>query len=599
MVFLALIPQIRFWHVRGSEWQGAYATLQGDEFLYSAYVNALIDGRPRRNDPFAGKNSTSQSPLPESTFSIQFVPPYTLALLARVFQLSASTAFIVLTAAASLLASAALFWLLNVVTGDPRVAATGVFVVLCLGELAGDQGMLGVFLLNHKLTVLMPFLRRYQPVLPLPFFFVFCALVWQALSTANKWRLGIYALLAGFSFALLVFSYLYLWTAAAAWLGCLASVWLGLRPREERRRSLLVFTITGSMMILALVPYVYLLSKRSQSLDDAQILVFTHQLDLFQPPELIGALLLVALILGARLRKLKLSGRRSIFAASFALLPFLVFNQQLLTGRTMQPFHFELFVVNYAVLVSLTILAPLIWQSIQGRVLLLIAALCFSWGLIEMNLLARARSASDVIDDQTIPVLLRLKELAKGDGASAKMQNPANHVSVVFSPHVSVMRLLPTWTSQATLLGAGAQDFGSATRKERKELLYMQLYYSGIDAARFSDLLNQRTEDTYMNFYAPSVVFGDERFIPSLSLNYRPIQRAEIEGEVGAYKNFVEAFSYENVLRLPLAYVITRVGDSSNLSNLDRWYRRDAGEQFGSYTLYRLSLLSPERDQAR
>src|SRR6185295_9182250 len=115
---------------------------------------------------------------------------------------------------------------------------------------------------------------------------------------------------------------------------------------------------------------------------------------LFQPPELIGALLLVALILGVRLRKLKLSGRRSIFAASFALLPFLVFNQQLLTGRTMQPFHFELFVVNYAVLVSLIILVPLVWQSIQGRVLLLIAALCFSWGLIEMNLLARARSAS-------------------------------------------------------------------------------------------------------------------------------------------------------------------------------------------------------------
>src|SRR4029078_11455747 len=194
-----------------------------------------------------------------------------------------------------------------------------------------------------------------------------------------------------------------------------------------------------------------------------------------------------------------------------------------------------------------------------------------------MSLLARARSASDVIDDQTVPVLLRLKELAKGDGASAKMQNPANHVALVFSPHVSVMRLLPTWTSQGTLLGAGAQDFGSATRKERKELLYVQLYYTGVDAARFGELLNRRTEDTYMNFYTPSVVFGDERFIPALSLNYRPIQSAEIEGAMRAYKDFIEAFVEENVLRFPLAYLITRVGESSNLPNLDRWYRRDAG----------------------
>src|SRR4029079_16604098 len=102
------------------------------------------------------------------------------------------------------------------------------------GELAGDQGMLGVFLLNHKLTVLMPFLRRYQPVLALPLFFVFCALVWQALSTANKRRFWIYAILAGFSFALLVFSYLYLWTAAAAWLLCLSPGLTWLLPRQGR-----------------------------------------------------------------------------------------------------------------------------------------------------------------------------------------------------------------------------------------------------------------------------------------------------------------------------------------------------------------------------
>jgi hypothetical protein len=91
---------------------------QGDEPLYSAYINALIDGRPRKNDPFGGKDSSSQSPLPESTFSIQFVPAYLIALPARILGVSASTAFIVLVAAAAFLASLSVFWLLIYVTGD-------------------------------------------------------------------------------------------------------------------------------------------------------------------------------------------------------------------------------------------------------------------------------------------------------------------------------------------------------------------------------------------------------------------------------------------------------------------------------------------------
>jgi len=584
------MPQIHFWLVRGSQWHGAFATLQGDEFLYSAYLNALIDGRPRRNDPFAGRDSTSESPLPESTFSIQFIPPYLIALLARAFRVSASTAFIVLMSATGLLAGWSVFWLLVSVTGDHKLAAAGVFLALCLGELAGDQGMVGVLLLNHKFSVFMPFLRRYQPAAAFPLFFVFCALVWQALSVENIRRARIYSTLAGLVLGVLVFSYLYLWTAAAAWLTCFAALWIGFRPREERWRSLELFTITALIMISALVPYAYLVAGRSRSLDDAQILVFTHQLDLFHPPELIGAFILIALIVGARLGKIKLSEPRSIFTASFALLPFIVFNQQLLTGRSMQPFHFDLFVVNYAVLISLIILATLLWQPIPNRALVWIAALCFSWGGLEIGLLTVARTESDVVDDQTIPVLLRLKELAKDDGTLAGLRNRGKASSLVFSPHVNVMALLPTWTSQGTLLGAGAQDFGTATRKERKELLYVQLYYSGVDAARFRELLEQKTDDAYMNFFVSSVIFGDERFIPALSLHSNPIQQEEIEQEVRTYQAFADSFSRANVLLYPLAYVVTRVEGEPDLPHLDRWYERDACERVGDYNLFRLRL---------
>lgn len=575
--------------MRGSDWNGAYATLQGDEFLYSAYVNALIDGRARRNDPFAGQDSTPQKPLPESSFSVQFVPAYALSLPARVLGTSASTAFIVLMGVAGLLSSLSLYWLLSMVTGDKKVAAVGVILVLCCGALAGGQGIVGI-LSNQQRSAFMTFLRRYQPAAVFPLFFVFCALVWRML-TADKKRLALLcSALAGLTFAVLVFSYLYLWTAALAWFVCLALLWLFLRPAPERRTSAELLTITAAMAIFSLVPYAYLVSHRSASLADAQILVRTRQLDLFHIPEIIGAVILFVIILAIRRGRIRRNEPRVIFAVSLALFPFAVFNQQILTGRSMQPVHFDYYVANYAVLVSLVILAALLWRPIPNRALLWIASVCFLWGVTEVSLVALARTPADVIDDQIIPVLLRLKELSKQDGTLADLHNEGKASAVVFSPQDEVMRLLPTWTAQGTLLGAGALDFGSASDKGRKELLYMHLYYSEADAAHFRELLNQRTNKSYMNFYAPSVMFGDERFLSIFSLHSKPIQKGEIEEGVRAYQAYIDSFSREEALQHPLTYLVTSVEGEPNLSHIERWYQRDAGERVGDYNLYRLKL---------
>src|SRR6266545_29997 len=404
VVLLSLLPQIHFWLVRGGNWNGAYATIQGDEFLYSAYINALIDGRPRRNDPFAGRDSTPASPLPESTFSIQFIPSYAIAGLARAFHLSASSAFIALLAIAGLLASLSIFWLLASITGDGKVAAVGVMFVVCLGALAGGQGILGLVLKPGVVFLGLPFLRRYQPAADLPLFFIFCALVWQALDPENKRRAWLYAALAGLILAVLIFSYLYLWTAAAAWLMCLAVLWLYLRSREERRRALALFIITAAIATVALMPYAYLVSHRATNLDEAQTMVLTHRPDLFRAPEIIGFVLLVLLVIAVRRGQVKRSEPRVILAASFALLPLLLFNQQIVTGRSMQPYHFESFIANYAVLISLVIVTTLFYQPIKRRSLLWIAVLCFLWGAIEVSMPIIANYRPNIAADQMVPV---------------------------------------------------------------------------------------------------------------------------------------------------------------------------------------------------
>jgi hypothetical protein len=599
MVLLSLIPQLHLWLVRGRDWNGAYVSLQGDEPLYSAYINSLIDGRARRNDPYAAKDNSPASPVPESTFSIQFLPAYVIAGLARLTGVTASTAFIALVGVSALFASIALFTLLNALTGDPRVAAAGTLFVLCLGGLAGGHGLVGLLLKTDLSLPGLPFLRRYQPAAAFPCFFVFNVLVWQALTRKPSRRPAVSALLAGLVLASLIFSYLYLWTSAAAWLLCVASLWLYFQ-RAERRKSLATLATISALAAMASVPYVYLLSHRPPSLDEQQTLVTTRQLDLFRPPELLGVLVLVFIAFAIRYGKTRGREPLAIFAASYALLPLVVFNQQLISGRTMQSYHFAAFIVNYSVLVSLTLCATLFRNVVPARLLVWVAALSFSWGVIEVGLPSRLNFVpAAVLDDQAVPVLRRLRELAKEDGTRADLRGQGHATAMVFSPRLGVSVMQPTWTSQGTLLDIGGLDFGSVTREERREYFYQHLYYSQAAIDSLRKALSGAPEDPAMNYYARAVIFGHDRIVPALSGHFRPIQPQEIEQAVRAYQTYADSFAHEQAQKRPVTYAIIPAAGNFDFTNLDRWYERDSGEAVGAYVLYRLKLRSQEVNGGR
>ena len=169
VLFLAIYPQVNIWSVQGSNWHGAYVVTNYDETAYSAYINSLIEGRARRNDPFMGR-----ADLPyESLYSIQVVPAYSIALPARALGLSASTAFIFLNFLIPIFASLAIFALLFAVTRDPLLSSVGVLTVLCLGTAIAFQGELSHMITGKALCDFFPFLRRYQPGFAFPLFFVF------------------------------------------------------------------------------------------------------------------------------------------------------------------------------------------------------------------------------------------------------------------------------------------------------------------------------------------------------------------------------------------------------------------------------------------
>ena len=92
-----------------------------------------------------------------------------------------------------------------------------------------------------------------------------------------------YVFAAAATFGVLVFSYIYLWTAALAWLFCVSLLWAAMRRTLTKRLVAL-----AALMVVPLIPYIYLLSNRHSELDAAQTKVFTHAPDLFECPRSLG-----------------------------------------------------------------------------------------------------------------------------------------------------------------------------------------------------------------------------------------------------------------------------------------------------------------------
>lgn len=587
ITLLALIPQLHFWISRGSQWHGAYTVLEPDELLYSAYVNALIDGRPRRSDPVSGCDDHPQAPLPESLFSIQFVPPFAIAFLARAVGSSASTSFIALRAVSGLLTSLAVFWLLYLVLGDNKVASLGVLVVLCFGALAGGQGLIGLMFNPDTKFLGLPFLRGYEPSAPMPLFFVFCGLIWQGLTVESRRVRTIASLLGGLVLALLIFSYFYLWTAALAWFVCVGCLWSIMRA-NGKRRLIWITLVVGALGGLALWPYAHLLAKLPAAATKAQVLTFTHSPDLLRIPEILGAGVLIALAVSIRKKKMSWNEDRVIFAFSFALLPFLIFNQQIVTGRSIQPFHYEVFIANYAVLIGLVIVVGVFQAKLTRSFSVLLITFCLIWGLVEISLAIHARSDLNARFDEMVPLLRDLEAQATVDGTWNGLRNDGKVPGLVFSPELRLSGLLPTWAPQGSLLATGSGSFQTVNAAQSKQRLYTHFYYSNKSAEYLRQLLNDQTDDHFAAYYAKSVIFGPERVVAFLGEHIQPIGNIEIEQEVDAYGSFAKSFSQEKVTVHPLNYAVVPANAYFDFSNIDRWYERDLGERVGAYYLYRL-----------
>ncbi|MBX3280983.1 MAG: hypothetical protein KF756_00750 [Acidobacteria bacterium] len=584
LAVFSLYPQLNLIYLRGAEYNGHYAYNDIDEVAYASYVHALIDGRPRKNDPYTGRDDSPEHPQPESLFSIQFAAPYTIAIPARILGIGTPWAFTLAGAVAAFLAAFLLFWIARMVVPNDWFAMAASLVTLVGGAVFAGEGAMSEVFFDGFSYPYFPGFRRYIPALAFPAFFLFVGFVFKMVSTEAKkrttWTMVGFAAAA---FAYCVFSYFYVWTTAVAWAGCFGSLLIIFRP-DGFKKSWLSLTAAAAGCGLALIPYAVLLSRRSTTMDDVQLLSATHVPDMTRPPEYVAGVVIIVLMVGAIARIFSLLEPKALLVLSLALSVFVVFNQQVLTGKSLQPIHYQVFIGNYVAGLSFVLMVGMLFRLERpkaARALSVVAAslsvMAIFWGFVECFYTVRVLDDVNVLRDKAYPVGRRLTELAAGD--------PDAKSKVILPFDIAVGDDLPTIAPQAVLWARHQHVFAGVSWQENKERYYQYLYYTGVDPEEL--LASMKSGRDFVSVIA---LFGWGRHTDRLSAEYKPLTYAELDHEADLYSRYIENFDPKTAGNRPADLALARIDEEPDWTNVDRWYVRDAGEKVGDFILYKLQV---------
>ncbi|MCM3905249.1 MAG: hypothetical protein ND866_26435 [Pyrinomonadaceae bacterium] len=586
ILLFALGPHFYFLYKRGAEWNGSFPLTHGDEVAYASYLNALIDGRPRRNDPYTGRDDSPERSQPESYFSIQFLPPTVLAMAARGTGVSSDQALFVLTLITSVASAVALCWMLQQALHNQRDAAVGTLIALTLGSvhLVAYYYWSGESSYNY-----LGFLRRYVPSAAFPFLFIFCGTVFRAVQLTDWRRRLVWIGLAGLSFSVLVYSYFYLWTAALAWFCCFSSIWL-LTTKVSKTRALSTLGAVAVLLGVSLTPYSILVSHRARSTDEAVVLELTRSPDLFRMAELFGFVALLGLVYVGWRKNHRVTTETLVFTAALALTPFVVFNQQVIHGRSLQPFHYELLVVNYIATAALFITLLLVCKTQGARgqkfsrgAIYVLTFMALLSGGYQALLAGRRHSAPNFLRDSAFPATRQLATMGRSSPGRG-----LDTSSLILCTDATIADALSNVAPQPVLWAPHMYQFPGTNTEEDRERLSFYLYFTGVSLDGVGPMEFEQL-DRARRFYIASLV-SRGRLNPNLHSTWTPTTVAEIKSAVQRYADFTSTIDRARIDRYPLTYILTSAKEKIDFTNLDRWYERDAGESFKEFTLYRVRM---------
>lgn len=588
----SLAPQIYLWSEKGSSWNGVWALNDYDELAYAAYIQSLIDGKPRINSPYTGTKADTGPSVKESLFSIQFFAFYPIAWPARLLGLSSSTAMILMTAVTGFLWGLALFWLLDIFIKNPLLSAAGTMAVFASGALVAGQGSLVAGYVPSEIFyyIAFPSARRAVPAMGYPALFLFFAFVWKFLDAGDTRAKAAWGTAAVLAFISLIFTYFYLWTTAAAWFAAVVALFILFREKNQKSQLGCPLLLLGLVMCASLIPYAILLTSRAESMDSAQLLLLTRQSDLWRVPEVLSFVAILGFI-AARLFGLIGKGEpKIVFLLSFLLVPVMVFNQQIVTGRSLQPIHYEFFTVNYLVAFGLAAGALILVRTrVSGpklaaiTIFLILTAAFVSYS--DAKFAYKAVGPANAARDELMPVSEKIKALSR----EAKKESTVISFDLVPVPLgqmiINCSDELPALSSQPVLWAPHQAAFSDLTEEQSVNRLFKFLYYQDLDPTWLqAELERGRSSDLTPGF------FGWGRTSDAYTAGHEPVTAGEIAAVVDQYRKFREGFSRADAETPVISYLIAPESVQPNFAAVDKWYVRDQGEKVGKYMLYRLEL---------
>ena len=132
----------------------------------------------------------------------------------------------------------------------------------------------------------------------------------------------------------------------------------------------------------------------------------------------------LALLEAGATKVIGLRDRSTLFAFSLALVPPIVFNQQIITGRSLQPIHYQVFIGNYVALAALMAALGVLFSRFLKRETVIGKALCtvlaagaIAWGFVECHYTVRVLDDANIERDLSQPSpMLRLVQGDVGCG---------------------------------------------------------------------------------------------------------------------------------------------------------------------------------------
>ena len=315
-------PQVYFQITQKDSYKGIALGGTSDENIFLVRIQEVRDGHYLiANSSWAEGKDLPYLPPPLSENIISFI--------GQIFRLNLINTITFSRFVFPIIVFLLIYALLYQLSKRKSIALVASTTVLLSINLANPMAIWNLLIYKKTYTDFMLFSRLVSPV-NLIFFFGFLLLFWLYLQKKNR----IYGISSGIILGLSFYSYPYTWTFLFAFLGCLALIYLYKKEWIKIKN----IALTVSVALLVSIPYFLNLWQAMHHPLYLEIasrfgLIKTHS-----PQVGVLVLILLSIFLLFFSREWK---DRYYFCLGLVLTPFIVLNQQVITGIIMIPDHYH------------------------------------------------------------------------------------------------------------------------------------------------------------------------------------------------------------------------------------------------------------------